>query len=78
MTLDLTLSDLVRSNSRSLRFWRLIFRKRAKLGHMLGLSINRKPFMESPTALSHSTLSDLQRSKSRSLKFQNLVSHKGA
>ncbi len=46
MTLShLTLSDLERSISRSLRFKTLISRKGPELGHMLQLNINRKPYM---------------------------------
>ncbi len=40
----------------------LITRKRATLGHMLLLDINRKPHMGSPMAASHLTLGDLERS----------------
>ncbi len=67
----LTLSNLERSNSRSLRFRSLIHVscKGAELGHMLLLNINSKAYKESPMTLSHLTLSDLERSKSRSLKF---------
>ncbi len=36
---------------------------------MLVLTINRKPYKASPTALSNLTLTDLERSKSRSLRF---------
>ncbi len=39
------LSDLERSMSRSLRFGCLIFHKGAKIGHMLLLDCNRKPYM---------------------------------
>ncbi len=46
--LDLTLSDLKRSNSRSPRFQSLISRNGAKLGPMLLLTIKRKPYMVSP------------------------------
>ncbi len=38
----LTLSDLQRSNSRSLTFRSFIYHKGAELGHMLLLSINGK------------------------------------
>ncbi len=65
----LTLSDLERSKSRSLRFQSPISHKGVKLGPMLVLTINRKPYMASPMALSNLTLTDLQRSKSRSLRF---------
>ena len=58
----LTLSDIERS--RSLRFLTLIFRKRAELGHMLLLNINRKPYMGGQMTQSRMTLSDLERSKS--------------
>ncbi len=54
MTLShLTMSDLERSSSRSLRFWNLISCKGAELGHMLLLNINRKAYMESPMTSSH-------------------------
>ncbi len=53
----LTLSDLERSKSRSLRFQSLIFHKGIKLGPMLQLTINRTPS-------SILTLSDLDRPKS--------------
>ena len=59
------LSDIERSISRSLRFWRLISRKGAQLGHVLLLNANRKSYMgggRSPRAASHLTLSDLERS----------------
>ncbi len=46
-SLDLTLSDLVRSSSKSLRFGRLVFRKPDELGHMLLLTINRNHYGES-------------------------------
>ncbi len=36
---------------------------------MLVLTINRKPYMTSPMALSNLTLTDFERSKSRSLRF---------
>ena len=45
----LTFSDLERSKSRSLRFQTLISRKGAELGPMLLLTINRKPYMASPS-----------------------------
>ena len=49
MTLShLTLSDLERSNSRSLRFRSLVSCKGAELGHMLPLNINGKAYMGSP------------------------------
>ncbi len=51
--LDLTLSDIEMSNSRSLGFWSLVFRKGAYLGPMLVLIINKKPYMESPMVPSH-------------------------
>ncbi len=47
----LTLSDLERSKSRSLRFQSLISRKGAQLGPMLLLNINRKPYMGSPMTI---------------------------
>ena len=74
---DLTLSDLERSNSRSIRFQSVISREGAQLGHMLLLTINRKPYMASPITPSLLTLSDLERSKPKSLRFQSLISRKG-
>ena len=51
MTLsDLTLSNLQRSKSRSLRLLSTIFCKGAELGHMLLLNMNSKLHIESPTA----------------------------
>ncbi len=69
---DQTLSDLERSNSRSIRFQCVISRKGAKLGPMLLLNINRKPYfyIGSPISLSDLTLGDLERSESRSLRFR--------
>ncbi len=72
----LTLSDLERSKSRSLRLQSLISRKGAKLGPMLLLT-NRKPYMGSPMAPSHLTLSDLEISNSRTPRFWSLISRKG-
>ncbi len=72
----MTLSDLERSNPRSLTFQILISCKGAEFGHMLLLNINRKPYIGSPVTLSHLTLSDLQRSISRTLRYQSLISHK--
>ncbi len=48
-TIDLTLRDIERSHSRSLRFESLISRKGTRLGHILLLNIifNRKEYMES-------------------------------
>ncbi len=57
---DLTLSDLERSKSRSLRFQSVISREGAKLGPMLLLTINRKPYMASPMTPSLLTLRDLK------------------
>ena len=57
----LTLSDIERSKSRSLRFQSLISCKGAELGHRLLLNINRKAYMGSPMTLSHFTLSDIER-----------------
>ncbi len=68
MTLShLTLSDLERSNPRSLiyTFQSLISCKGTELGHMLLLNINRKAYKESPMTSSRLTLSDLERSNSR-------------
>ncbi len=67
MTFDL--ERLERSRPRSLRFQSLISRKGAELDPMLVLTINRKPYMASPMALSNLTLTDLEGSKSRSLRF---------
>ncbi len=79
MTLSyLTLSDLEKSNSRSLRFRSLLSRKRAELGHMFLLNINRKPYVGSPMALSDLTLSDLEKSTSKSLRYQRLIYRKAA
>ncbi len=71
-TSHLTLSDLERSNSRSLKFRSPISCKGAELGHMLLLNINRKAYMGSQMTLSHLILSDLKRSSSRSLRFEAL------
>ena len=73
---NLTLSDLERLNSRSIRFQSIISRKGTKLGHMLLLTINRKPYMASPMTPSLLPLNDLERSNSRSLGFQSLISRK--
>ena len=54
----LTLSDLERLNSRSLRFPALLSYNGAELGHMLLLNINRKAYMGSPETLLHLTLKD--------------------
>ncbi len=70
----LTLSDLERSNPRSLRFRNLISWKGAELVHMLVLNIGRKAYMRNQMILLHLTLSDLERSNSRSLTFQSLIS----
>ncbi len=79
MTLShLTLSDLERSNSRSLTFQCLISCKGAELVHLLLLNLNRKAYMESPITASNMTLSVLKRSKSGSLSFRRLISCKGA
>ncbi len=51
---DLTLSDLVRS--KSLRLWKRICCKRAKIGHMLLVNLNRKPYMWSQIVWFHLTL----------------------
>ncbi len=71
--LDVTLSNLERSNSRSHIFRSHISGKGAQLGSMLLLNINRKPYMGSLIALSHLTLSDLERSKSRSVRLRSLM-----
>ena len=74
----LTLSDLERSKSRSLRFQSLISRKGAELGPMLLLPINRKPYMASLMTPSPLTFRELERSTSKSLRFERLISRKGA
>ncbi len=61
---NLTLSDLERSNSKSLIFQSLTSRKEAQLVPVLLLNINRNSYMGSPIRLSHLSLSGLQRSKS--------------
>ncbi len=48
----LTLGDLERSQSWSLRFLKLICRKGAEIGNMLLLNINRKSYIGRPTATS--------------------------
>ena len=73
----LTLGDLERSKSRSLRFQSLISRKAAELGLVLLLAINRKPYMATPMTPSVLTLSDLERSKSKVTQILKLISHKG-
>ena len=62
-----TLRDLERSESRSLRFQSLVCRKRTALGPMLLLIINRKPYAASPMTPAVLTLSVLKWSKSRSV-----------
>ena len=68
----LTLTDLERSKSRSLRLQSLISRKAAELGHMLLLNINfnlnRKAYGEYIDAMTFE-LSDFERSILRSLRF---------
>ncbi len=54
---DLTLSDLERSKSRSLRFKGVISCKGCELGPMLLLTNNRKTYMASPMTPSLLTLS---------------------
>ncbi len=79
--LHLTLSDIERSNPRSLTFRSLIHvisYKGRELGHMLPLNINRKAYRESPVTSSHMTFSDLEMSNSRLLRFRSLLSRKGA
>ncbi len=68
-TIPFNLERLERSKSRSVRFQSLISGKGAWLGPMLVLTINRKPYIASPMALSNLTLTYLERSKSRSLRF---------
>ncbi len=57
MTLShLTLRDLGRSKSRSRRYRSIMSHKRAELGHMLLLEINRKVCMGGPFMQLHLTL----------------------
>ena len=74
--LDLTLSVLERTNSRSITFRSLVSRKRAYLGPKLPLNTNRKPYVWNPMAALHLTLSDLERSNARSPRFSSLISSK--
>ncbi len=60
----MTLSDLERSNSKSLRFQILISRKSGASGHMLLLKTNRKSYMGNAKPPSHLTLSDLLKGQS--------------
>ncbi len=68
----LILSDLERSNSRSLTFQSLISCKGAELGHRLLLNIDRKAYMGRPMTPSYLTLGEHERSKSRSLRLQSM------
>ena len=63
------LSDLDRSESRSLRFRSIISRKGAELGQMLLLNINRKICMGSIGAIAFD-FRELERSLSRSTDFK--------
>ncbi len=74
----LTLSDLERSKSRSLKFQGLISRKGVELRPTLLLTVNRKPYMASRMSSSLLILSDPERSKSKSPNIRNLISHKAA
>ncbi len=75
----LTLNDLERSNSRSLRFWNFVSCKGAELGHMVLLNINKKPYMGSPMTLYYIwPWVTLERLISRLLRFQRLICHKAA
>ncbi len=74
----LTFNDLERLKSRLLGFQSLISLKRAELGPMLLLIINRNPYMASLMTSSLLTLSDFERPKSRSLGFQDPISRKRA
>ncbi len=78
MTLSyLTLGDLKRSKSRSLRFQSLIhLAKEAELGHVLLLNMYRN-IWESIDVITFD-FNDLERSMSRSLIFGRLISRKGA
>ncbi len=59
------------------QFLGLISSKKAELGQILLLNINRKSYLESSVALSHLTLSDLEKSKLRSVRFGSFISRKG-
>ncbi len=74
----LTMSDLERSKSKSLRFLSLISCKGAELCHVLLLNINSKLYMGSPMEPSHLMLGELEKSKSRPFKLCSLISRKGA
>ncbi len=74
--LGLTLSDLQRSKSRSLRFQSVISRIGSELRPMLLLIMNKRAYMASPMTSPLLTLRQLERSKSRSLKFQSVISLK--
>ncbi len=69
----LTLSKLERSKSRSLRFRSFVSYKRAVLGHILLLNINRKAYMGSPLVITFG-LSDLEMSMLRSQSLNAYIS----
>ncbi len=74
MTLsDMTLSDLERSMSMSLRFQSIISFRVAELGQMLLLSINKKPYTGSTVVLLQLILyRPNKRSMPMSLRFRGL------
>lgn len=61
-SLDLASSNLDRSNSRSIRLWRVISCQRFEIGHMLLLDTSRKPCNRSAAAPFEFTLSKYERS----------------
>ncbi len=74
----LTLSDLERSKSRSLRFRSLISRKWAMLGHMLLLNLNRKPYMGESNGTFTFDLEWPWKVQLKVTKFRSLISRKRA
>ncbi len=75
---EFTLSDLERSDSRSLRFRSHTSHLGSELGHILLLKTDRKSNMGSSVVPSHLTLGKFERSKARSFKFLSLLSQEGA
>ncbi len=65
-----SMSDLERSNTKSLRVRSLAPRKGAELGHIVLLNVNRNPYMGSPMAPRHLTLSYLASSSSMPPRFE--------
>ncbi len=63
------LSDLERSASRSLKFGRPISCKGGKIGHILLLNSNGKPYIWVSNGMITFDLSDLEMSGSNSLRF---------